>query len=178
MKSIALGGFGFALVSVAAYSVWAFVRLRSEVALYSSIALVFLGLSGLVLHRLMHPPRRMVRFYLVFVPAFLAYAAAWSGCWFATRSRLGEWAASLAGSVAFTAVAGVLLGRRRGWLVATGVLFAAHSAGYFLGGWAYEQLHGSPALPRLSWGFCHGLGFGAGLGFVFHSFQKEGGRSA
>ncbi len=183
------GTLGFTAVSVAAFSVWAFggrwfSGRGGEVVMYAAITLVFLGLSGLLLYPL---AGSVARFYKAFVPAFVAYAVVWSAIWFATRSRLGEWLASAAGSVVFAALAGWALGGLRSFLKAVLVLFVAHSAGYFLGGEVYYSLK-DPAtvgslglasktaglLGRLGWGLLYGLGFGAGLGCAFFSFRSAG----
>jgi hypothetical protein len=176
------GAVGFAVVSVAAFSVWAFggrsfQGKSGELLMYGTIALVFLGLSGLTLHPLVAGPRRWLTFYRVFVPSFLAYAVVWSMAWFALRFGTGEWLGSLAGSAAFALVAGLLQGGLRAFPRAAGVLFAAHSAGYFLGGLAFGSLKAShPTLAMLSWGLVYGLGFGAGLGYVF--FTGQGGEGS
>jgi hypothetical protein len=66
--------------------------------------------------------------------------------------------------------------------------FVAHSLGYFAGGKLMYFLS-SPTgaelfnsltkaelgtVAKLSWGLLYGLGFGAGLGYAFHVFQKSG----
>jgi hypothetical protein len=51
------------------------------------------------------------------------------------------------------------------------VLFAAHSAGYYLGGELYSLVRGPTG--RLLWGAAHGVGFGAGLGYVLFDCQES-----
>lgn len=187
-SSVTRGGLGFAAVSLAAFSVWAFAgqwlsaNVR-EAGFYAAVAIVFVALSGLVLHPLVRGPGSIRRFYKAFVPAFAAYAVVWSLLWFALQSRLGEWLGSLGGSVAFAALIGRALGTLRPLAKVSAVLFLAHSVGYFMGGdfyyWskapaAVELLGGiSRTLGRLGWGLFYGLGFGAGLGYAFFSFQNE-----
>lgn len=175
--SILRGSIGFALVSVAAFAVWAFgdrafARFGGEIGLYVACTAVFLGLSGLLLHPLVAGPGSIGKFYRTFVPAFLAYAVAWCAGWFALGMGRGEWLGSLAGSVAFAAMASSLLRRPSAWLLGGLVLFAAHSAGYFTGGELYYPSD-RRALDKLLWGLCYGLGFGAGIGFVFWWSQRK-----
>lgn len=178
-RAVARGSLGFAAVSVAAFAVWAFAgrafKGRSgEVQMYALITVVFLGLSGLVLHPLVRGPRPLLRFHKVFLPAFLLYAAAWCAAWFPLRFGRGEWLGSLAGSVVFAAVTGVGLGNLRPLARVAAVLFVAHSAGYFLGGELFYAIRKqAPAPAMLGWGLLYGLGFGAGLGYAFFEFQKE-----
>ena len=171
------GALGFGAVSLVAYGVWAFAgrALSSTVGeggFYAVLAAVFLGLTGFALHPLLPGPRSFLRFTLVFVPAFLAYAAVWCGFWFKLKFGLGEWLGSLGGCVAFAAVAGAMLGGFRAFPAAAAVLFVGHSAGYFLGGPIHYTLKNYHALGILGWGLLYGLGFGAGIGFAFHAFQK------
>lgn len=70
---------------------------------------------------------------------------------------------------------------------ASAIFFVLHTAGYFAGGQAMAFLTGlsrqKPAplldaaswvvLGKLSWGLFYGLGFGAGLGFVFAILQDR-----
>lgn len=171
------GALGFAAVSVAAFSVWAFGGkwLRDhggDPALYAAIAAVFLGLTGALLHPLVRGPRSFVRFTRVFVPAFFAYAAGWCMAWFALGLGRGEWLGSLAGSAAFALVAGGMLGNLRAFPRAGGALFVGHSAGYFAGGpLFYAVKSGHAVLGMLGWGLLYGLGFGAGIGYAFFVFQ-------
>lgn len=190
------GAWRFALLSVVAFSVWAFAGrwfYRSyqglgEGALFAATAVVFLVLAGPILAPLLPGPRgssRIRSLYRCFVPAFLAYAVVWSAVWFLMRDRLGEWLASLLGSAAFVAVAGWLLGNLRPFAKASALFFATHTIGYFLGGvlaaFLFRSADGglaglSPAavaaVAKLSWGLLYGLGFGAGLGYTFHVCRR------
>ncbi len=184
-----LGAFGFALVSVLGFAVWAiggkwlYARL-GEGGLFAACAIVFLGSSGLLLHPLLRGANRLARFYAVFIPAFLAYGIVWSGSWFLLHFGLGEWLASLLGSVAFVALARWRLGGGN-FLRTCAVVFIAHSAGYFLGGKAMALIssHGATAggltkeqaglLAKLAWGLLYGFGFGAGIGYTFSGFDND-----
>jgi hypothetical protein len=186
------GSIGFAIVSAAGFSVWAFAGKRlyasvGEAGLYAVCALVFLGSSGLLLSPLVRGPRSLLRFYQIFMPAFLAYAILWCAAWFSLRFGRGEWLGSLLGSLVFVTATGRGLGNYGGFLRASIVVFVCHSAGYFLGGQLMHWINGPTsaalftglskpqlsAMAKLSWGLLYGLGFGAGIGYVFWTFQRE-----
>ena len=189
--SIARGSIGFGIVGLAAFSIWAFAgkwfQTRvGEAGLYAACALVFIGLSGLLLHPLLRGPGALRRFHLAFIPAFLAYAIVWCAAWFLLRFGKGEWLGSLLGATAFVAVVSWRLRNFRGFLLTTLIVFGLNALGYFLGGQALHWLL-SPAgsdilggfskpglmvVAKLAWGLLYGLGFGAGIGYAFHAVQK------
>ena len=73
------GAWRFALVSLIAFSVWAFGGklfrgIGGEPTMYAAITLVFLGLSGGFLAPLAPGPKRLQSFYALFFPGFIAYA--------------------------------------------------------------------------------------------------------
>lgn len=190
-SAVLRGTVGFAAVSLAGFSVWAFAGRwfysnTGEVGLYIACAVVFLGLSGLLLHPLLRGPGSLIRFYKAFIPAFMAYAVIWSAAWFVGKTGAGEWIGSLAGSLVFTALIGRSLGNLQSWGRVAAVMFVAHSAGYFLGGKLMYWMIGSGGaemfagltksqiglMAKLGWGLLYGLGFGAGLGYAFFVFQK------
>jgi len=183
--AIIRGALGFATVSVAAFSVWAFAgkwvsAFVGEIGLYGAVAFVFIVLSGLLLNGLVPGPLRILWFYRVFAPAFLAYAATWCALWFWLRFGLGEWLGSLGGSLAFCLVVAAAFRNFAPLLASTSVLFVTHSAGYFLGAeaMAWVARSGDPSDPvlsvasKLAWGLLYGLGFGSGLGYAFFTFQR------
>lgn len=179
------GALGFALVSLAAFSVWAFASgffkdFGGEIGMYSAIAAVFLILSGVILAPLAGGAGR---FYKAFLPAFLLYAIVWCVAWFALRNRTGEWIGAAAGCLVFAGTSLKILGHTKGWLIGALGLFALHTAGYFAGDWAMHDVWlakdnlaeltkadraQAALLGKLSWGLFYGLGFGAGIGLVFH----------
>ena len=188
---MATGAWRFAVVSVCAFSVWAFAgrpvgKAIGEGGLYAAIALVFVGLAGLLMHPLLRGPRAIPRFYSVFVPAFVVYAAIWSAAWFTMGSGAGDWIGAAAGSLAFVAICGWRLGSFRSFAAVVAGFFVVHTAGYFAGGlcmgWLMgpEAPHAFSSVPKrslaqagmLAWGVAYGLGFGAGIGMVFRAFQS------
>lgn len=176
-SSLLRGSLGFAVVSSAAFAVWAlgagwFQHHGGEGAMYAACCLVFIVLAGLLLHPLVAGPRSIARFYGAFVPTFLAYAAAWCAGWFKLGAGAGEWVASAAGSLAFAVVAALVLGKGRGLVVAALVTFIGHSAGYFAGEKICYQSHHS-VTSELIWGLCYGLGFGLGIGCTFWAAQAH-----
>jgi hypothetical protein len=177
VSSVLLGALGFALTSVAAFSVWAFGAAwfqdhGGELAMYAGCTVVFVLLSGLLLHPLISGPSRVIGIYKTFIPAFLAYAVAWCVAWFAMRDRTGEWMGSAAGCLAFAAVFAMLFRNWRALLPAAVVLFILHSAGYFAGGVLYEDYMHMPR-GRLVWGLVYGAGFGAGIGYAYWAMQRR-----
>lgn len=178
------GAFGFALVSVCAYSIWAFApRLGgSELGMYALIALVFLAGTGLALGGLLRGENRFRRFYAFFLPAFFGYAALWTAAWFLIKGRPGEWTGAAAGTLFFSWIAWRSLRKPDGFVLGAIVLFVLHTAGYFLGSaWMYGTLKAGiegwerpevAAVAKLGWGLFHGLGFGAGIGFALGWWQR------
>ena len=189
--AMARGAIGFSLVSLAGFSVWTFggnwfYRHAGEGGLYLACAVVFIALSGICLQSLVGSKPRLVVAYKTFIPAFLAYAVIWSVCWFVLKFGAGEWLGSLAGCAVFALVLRQLLKAKAARLgLAILVLFLAHSAGYFAGSLCYSAARHPPAflsslgkrqmglLAKTLWGLCYGLGFGAGIGYAYHTFQRE-----
>jgi hypothetical protein len=172
--SIVYGSVSFGVVSVLAYSIWAYRLVPGIAAMYATIAAIYVGLSGLALSRLVGAPGAWKRFPPLFAAVFIAYAFGWCVFWFGLK---GKYCADLFGAVAGLAAATWLLqrafGRANGFLRLFAVLFAFHSVGYYLGGELYALVRG-PA-GRLLWGAAHGLGFGAGLGYVLYHCQRRTG---
>jgi hypothetical protein len=191
------GSIGFGIVGLAAFSIWAFggkwfQNHLGETGLYGACALVFIALSGLLLHPLLGGSGSPLRFYTIFIPAFLAYAIIWCTAWFVLRFGPGEWLGSLLGTAAFVAVVSWRLRNFRGFIQTSLIVFGLNSAGYFLGGYLMHWMlspggsaifsglskPGLLVLAKLAWGLLYGLGFGAGIGYAFHAVQKKEGRAA
>lgn len=180
--SVMRGALGFMLVSVAGFVPWAVFgralhRQVGEAGMYAVCALVFLGLTGPLLHRLILGPGSLRRFNQVFGLAFAAYAVAWIGGWMAL-AKVNDHLASVVGLLAGTALMGGLLcaafGARAQWLRVVAALFGLNALGYFVGGEVTALLlrqHRPTAM--LAWGVCYGLGLGAGLGVAFHLCQSQ-----
>jgi hypothetical protein len=182
------GSFGFAAVSVAAYSIWAFVprTVGGEKGMYALIALVYLGGAGLALCGLLKGERKPRRFYGMFLPAFFGYALIWSLAWFLIKDppgmKLREWLGAAAGTLFFSWACWNSLKKPAGFWVAALALFALHTVGYFVGGkWMYGVLGAGiegwtkpqvAIVAKLGWGLFHGLGFGAGIGFALGWWQR------
>jgi hypothetical protein len=178
-KSILQGALRFAVVSLIGYSLWAWSSM-GEALLYSSIAVVFVALSGAALRPLAGSAGTLARFYGVFAAAFFSYAVLWCVGWFVVKGHTGE----IFGSAAGLAVCAWILLRMAGtesrtghFLPAWAVLFLFHTLGYTAGGWVYYNTSASGALPfgiaRLTWGLGYGLGFGAGLGYVLYHCRSS-----
>jgi hypothetical protein len=171
--SIIYGGVSLGLVSVLAYSVWAYRLISGAGPMYAAIAAIYIGLGGFALSRLLIPPRGAARFAAVFAIAFLIYALLWCAFWFGCK---GKYHADLWGSV--VGLAAMLLVLRgafhssREFLPIFAVLFTFHTLGYYAG----DVLHtlGDRTTGRLLWGAAHGVGFGAGIGYVLFQCQLRG----
>lgn len=170
--SMTYGALSFGAVSVLAYSIWAYRLIPGTAAMYSSIAAIYIGLTGLALSRLVLGAGATGRFSLLFAVAFAVYALAWCAFWFGLNGKLhadlwgaavGLWGMALVLSRAF--------GKKGDLLALFAVLFTCHSLGYYLGDVLYATVRGTGG--RLLWGAAHGLGFGAGLGYVL--FQAQAG---
>ncbi len=187
-KATLSGAWRFAVVSVLAYGIWAFGGRMSTVVLYSSIALAFVVLSGLLMYPLVRGPHPIRRFYAIFVPGFLLYAVLWCAGWFGLGGEIGENWGSGAGLAAFAfVIARAFKAKGLVVFICFIVLFLFHTVGYQLGSDCYYGargkgvfapiLEGHVALGKLLWGLFYGLGFGAGIGYAFHRCQESGAES-
>jgi hypothetical protein len=95
LESTALGAIGFMFVSVAGFAPWVFAGKSlhdavGEVGLYAACAAVFIGLSGVVLHRLIIGPGSLWRFNALFAIALTAYSVGWIVGWMTLRGNIGS----------------------------------------------------------------------------------------
>ncbi len=188
-RSVGIGTLGFGAASLLVFGSWAWMGrwlygALGEAGTYAVWAVVFVGVAGAGLRRLLIFPVSLPRFLGFFLVAFGAYALVWSVSWFARPTRLGEWLASLLGTMSFCAVLCWAFGAWRMFVQVALAVFALHSAGYFAGGWLHGWVLGGtlPAewlgtaaradLSKLLWGAAYGCGFGAGLGYAFHACQR------
>jgi hypothetical protein len=165
------GAVGLGVVSVIAYSIWAYKLIGGTGAMYASVAAVYIGLSGMVLSRLVVGPGATGRFAALFAIAFLAYAVAWCVFWFGLKGKYYAdlWGAA-AGLAAMTWLVQNAFGKTDGFWCAFGVLMGLHSLGYYLGGALHAAIRGP--VGQLLWGAAHGLGFGAGVGYLVYRAQE------
>ncbi|MBE0542659.1 MAG: hypothetical protein IH623_14980 [Verrucomicrobia bacterium] len=191
--SLVRGTVGFTLVSLGGFAPWmlagpGFNRAVGELGLYAVCALVFVILSGPLLHRLIVGPGSLGRFYRVFTLAFLAYAVAWTVGWMTLGGHPGSIVGLLAGAIAMGLFLSFAFAARGVAVKVITALFVANTVGYFIGGWAYGGLRAGAdfnllgiafdrsaqaMLAKAAWGLFYGLGFGAGIGFAFHVCQAE-----
>jgi hypothetical protein len=177
-RSVWRGMLGFMALSIAGFTPWPifdkwFHRMR-EMDLYIACTLIFVGLSGVFLHRLILGVGSMPRFYAVFTMAFLGYAAAWVGLWMWLRGPLGEFVATAGGAAVMAGIMALAFDAWRSLAVLLVALFACNAAGYYAGREVEGELiieHRYVAITL--WALCYGLGFGAGLGAAFHLCQRE-----
>ena len=192
-ESVLRGMIGFTLVSIGGFAPWVlagrwFYRNAGEVGLYATCAIVFIGMSGLLLHRLIIGPGSLIRFYKIFSLAFVAYSIAWTLGWTTLRGVAGSIVGSLAGMAVMGAILSHGFSARGAALKIITALFVANAAGYFVGESAHNAVlalkEGNAlglvlerairaTLSKAAWGLFYGLGFGAGIGFAFYLCQVE-----
>ena len=185
------GIIGFTCVSIAGFAPWAlagrwFHLTVGEAGLYTVCALVFIGLSGPLLHRLIIGPGSLARFYKLFSVAFAAYSVAWIIGWMSLRGHTGSLVGLFVGTVAMGWMFARAFDAPGAAIKAIAALFVLNGLGYFIGGWVEGSVAGLKdlfgvalqksarmTLAKLLWGICYGIGFGAGLGLVFHYCQAS-----
>ena len=196
-ESVLRGMIGFMLVSLGGFAPWVlggrwFYRTTGEVGLYVACAVAFVGLSGPLLHRLIIGPGSLSRFYKMFGLTFPAYAVVWTVAWMALARSTGGATAGIIGAVAGTIAMGTLLAlgfdTTESALKVIIALLIGNVVGYFIGEWAYNAINAlkesnatgfvlerqtRSILSKAAWGLCYGLGFGAGIGFAFHTCQDK-----
>jgi len=177
-ESVLRGICGFTVVSVAGFAPWPiferWFRSMGEMDLYIACLAMFIGLSGVCLHRLIIGPGSLPRFYKLFSLAFTAYAAAWVALWVCLRGDSGSIAGLLGGAMAMGLVLSFAFDAPRAIVKVVAALFVLNALGYYLGGRIAGKLAiDHRALGMLLWGVCYGIGLGAGLGFAFYFCQER-----
>jgi hypothetical protein len=189
MHAILNGAWRFALVSVLAFGFWAveakiLPRGFGEMWTFAGCLVFFVLFTELFMVKLVNEPNARAKFNRSFVPAFIVYAIIWSLFWFALHSGLGEWLGSAVGCAAFAGILGRQLAAKSGYTQVIALLIVTHAAGYFFGGKVFYMARNPPEffaswpkqdvwmLAKLLWGLFYGLGFGAGIGYAFHIFQR------
>lgn len=185
--SVLRGALGFTWVSILGFLPWVlagrwFYRNTGEAGLYAVCAMVFIGASGPLMHRLILGPGSLWRFYALFGIAFSGYAIAWIGAWMSLGGHTGSLVGLLFGTAWMGGILAWAFAARKVALPIIAVLFLLNSTGYFAGGLADAFIldlksliptdSTRSALAHLSWALPYGMGFGAGLGYAFHQAQK------
>ena len=189
--SLRRGMVGFTLVALGGFAPWAlfgrwFYRTAGEVWLYVACAIVFIALSGVLLHRLIIGAGSVARFYKLFSISFAAYSVGWTLGWMSLRGDVGSLAGLLAGTTAMGLILATAFGATGNSIKIIAALFTLNSLGYFAGQWitgilgmpgsSIDTMLSRPVLitiGKLLWGFCYGAGFGAGLGLAFYYCQTR-----
>lgn len=167
-RSVGLGALGFGLVSVVVYGTVAFggrwfYRTLTEAGAYAFWAGVYLLGAPWLLARLLAPVGMRRRYGLAFVVGFLAYAVGWVAAYFPMRNKPGELLASVLGPALFAVVMSVAFRNKRVWPSTAVAMSVGHGLGYFAGDFLNSALGGAAGM--LMWGVCHGLGYGAAIGW-------------
>jgi hypothetical protein len=177
-SSVSRGIVGFTIVSLAGFLPWPIMDRwfshPTEVGLYIACTIVFIGMSGPCLHRLIIGPGSLIRFYQLFALSFIAYAMLWIAFWMGLRGNTGEIAGLLGGTAAMGAILAFAFDASRSTFKVILALFLLNSLGYYAGGKIEGKLGVDHRLAAmLLWGICYGIGFGAGLGAAFHLCQER-----
>lgn len=173
--SILRGVVGFTVLSVAGFLPWV-LGLGKRIGtggMYAACAVVFIGLSGPLLYRLILGPGSLSRFYKLFGLGFALYAAAWVGAYMTLKGHVGGIVGLFAGTAVMGSLFAFAFDERRAAVPSIAALFLLNLAGYYLGNaveLAIVKTHLTAAM--LLYGHCYGIGFGAGLGLAFHFCQK------
>jgi hypothetical protein len=147
-----------------------------EAGLYAVCAVVFIGLSAPLLHRLIIGPGSFSRFYKLFTIAFSAYAVAWTVAWMRLGGTLGGLIGLLGGTALMAFVLAYAFGEWRSLLRICAALFVSNAIGYFAGERVARALAAAsthPTVDKLVWGVCYGVGLGIGLGLAFYYCQSS-----
>jgi hypothetical protein len=172
--SLIRGAVGFTIVSVAGFAPWVFApKWLPEIAMYAACAVVFIGLSGLLLHRLIIGPGSLSRFYKLFGVAFGANSVLWIAAWMILKGDKGSVTGLLAGTAAMGGMIALAFDEKSAAFPSISALFVLNTAGYYAGGWVEHALaRANLTVAMLLWGVFYGLGLGSGLGLALFFSQK------
>lgn len=169
-----IGAIAFGLASLAVFATVAFgetwmYRTLGLTGAYLTWTVLFILLGGGALSLLVKESLRPLKFYILFSTAFLFYAIGWVAAYFILHDGIGEWVASLVGSVLMALTFATGFGLLRLTLKFSALLFIANSAGYFLGAFLNSSVKGKTGM--LLWGAAYGFFLGAGLGALLYLAQ-------
>ena len=174
-RSILLGIIGFTAASLIVFSTVAFgerwmYRNLGIAGSYATWAGLFVVLGGVLLSPLVDGAAKIRRFLPIFAIGFFLYSAGWVAAYFMLKGTLGAWVGSLAGSILLALVIARGFGSMNTFTMLAAILFAANSAGYFIGEMLYFALRGRAGM--VLWGLAYGIGLGAGIGLAVHLAQS------
>jgi len=176
--SIVRGGLGFTATSIVGCAPWPILDRwfpwAGEVGLYITCTALFVGASGMFLHRLIIGPDSLSRFYKLFTPAFIAYALAWIACWVWLRDERGIYGGLFAGAVAMGAIFAWAFDAWKSALAAIAAIFVLNAIGFRVA----SEVEGNlilnyRLLAIFLWAMAYGVGFGAGIGAAFWLCQRD-----
>jgi hypothetical protein len=170
------GCLGFGATSLIVFGVWGFggqwmYMNLGEGGFYGVCALLFVGLSGFILNRLVIGHRSLPRFYLLWAGAFGAYAVSWCLAWFTMPGKAGEWLGAILGSSAMGLILACAFGALRNVLRVILSLVLPNLIGYFLGDFLHRLA--DPPLSMFLWGAAYGFIWGLGIGEALYVCQES-----
>lgn len=188
-KSLIHGALAGLALSIAGFAPWAlfgrfFYQSIGEAGLYAVCAVVFIGLSAPLFHRLLSGTNTLLRFYGIFTASFSAYAVAWTTGWMLLRGHPGSFAGLFAGAVAMAAVLALLFKAPKAFLLSSLALFIPTTIGYFIGGaaegaaMAAAESQFDRVVAMFLWSVGFGPGFGIGLALALRFCQNHSQRAS
>ena len=175
-ETLLFAGLGFLGASLLVYGTvafaerWMYANLGVGLA-YAVWAALFIAAGGAALSRVVIGPDRLGRFYLLFTLAFFLYAAGWVVAYFLLRNAWGELLGSLVGTLLIAVVFAWGFGAWNRFPKIWLILFASHTAGYFLGSFLNYIIGDKTGM--MLWGASYGWLFGLGLGYALYAAQRQ-----
>jgi hypothetical protein len=176
VQSLWTGCLGFGVTSLIVFGVWAFggqwmyINL-GESGFYAVCALLFIGLSGCILNRLIIGHRTQLRFYVLWSGAFGLYAVCWCLAWFTLQGKPGEWVGAVLGTIAMALALAWAFGALRRFTRIALSLLVTNLVGYFLGDFLHRQA--DPPISMFLWGAAYGFIWGLGIGDALYVCQDS-----